>query len=60
MVLNRCQMRLLDLSPDTGRRMAAADAGCLHRYAGAANHGVELVTSHEFGQSSPLRQNHAA
>ena len=53
-------MRLAELTPDAGSSMPAQHAVVLHRNAGAANHGVQLVASHELGQRAPQRQNHAA
>ncbi|EWS62920.1 hypothetical protein Y695_03849 [Hydrogenophaga sp. T4] len=58
------EVLLFHLAPDAGRGVTAAHhavfALVLHGDAGAADHGVELVAHHEFGQCTPQRHDHAA
>ncbi|MDT4866946.1 hypothetical protein FQZ97_1018340 [compost metagenome] len=63
MEVDRREVRLPHLAPDARRGVAAAHhtvrAFVLHRNAGAADHGVELIALHELGQRAPQRHDHA-
>ena len=59
LVFDGCKMGCLKLLPDAGSHIATGDAVVQHGDAGAANHGIELVTNHKLGQCAPQCHDHA-